>query len=106
MDVTIVEHDTKCIFTDVLKVNGVPVNLLNATIKFVMRAVGCVGVEQTAAIANPPGSDGAVKYQAVIADVARNGDFRQRWRVNFADGSSLSFPNNGYNRVRILPDLV
>ena len=106
MNVTITQNDTKCLFTDVLQVNGVPVNLTNATVMFVMRGVGDVGVSQAAVITNPPGLDGQVKYQPVISDVARSGDFKQHWRVNFGDGTTLSFPNNGYNRVTILPDLV
>jgi len=106
VDVTIKQNDTKCLFTDVLQVNGTPVDLTNAAVIFVMRAVGCIGVSQNAAITNPPGTDGQVKYQPVVSDVARPGDYQQQWRVNFGDGKTLTFPNNGYNRVRILHDLV
>jgi hypothetical protein len=106
MNVTIKQNDTKAIFTDILMVNGVPVDLTNAAVFFVMRGVGNVGVSQAAAITNPPGTNGAVNYHVVAPDVARAGDFKQQWRVNFADATSITFPNNGYNRVTILPDLV
>jgi hypothetical protein len=105
-DVVIKQHDTKAIFTDALRVNGVAVDLTNATITFVMRGVGGVGIEQTAAITNPPGSDGQVNYVPVASDVSVAADYKQQWRVHFSDGKYLTFPNNGYNRVTILPDLV
>lgn len=106
MNVTIKQNDTKCLFTDTLTVNGTPVDGTNATVSFIMRGVGCVGVAQAAAWVNPPGTDGKVQYQPILADVARFGQYQQQWRVTFADSKVLTFPNDGYNIVTILPALI
>jgi hypothetical protein len=47
-----------------------------------------------------------VQYQPILADVARFGQYQQQWRVTFADSKVLTFPNDGYNIVTILPALI
>ncbi len=105
MDAIIKQGDTSGKFTDILKVNGVPVNLTGATVSFVMRAVGRIVVSQAAVITNPPGTNGAVEYQPVTNDVAFAGEFKQQWKAVFSDGKILTFPNNTYNKITILPNL-
>lgn len=37
--------------------------------------------------------------------VAKDGKFKQEWELTFPKGRILTFPNDQYNTVQILPDL-
>jgi hypothetical protein len=104
VNVIIKQHDTKCKFTDVLKVGGVPVDLTGSTVSFLLRSVGGIGIKQAATVPTP--ASGAVEYTPVASDVAAAGEFRQEWEVVDSGGKILTFPNGSYNTVRILPDLA
>jgi hypothetical protein len=47
--------------------------------------------------------DGTFSYQPVATDVAATGKFQQEWEVVYPDTKILTFPNGGYNIVKILP---
>jgi hypothetical protein len=102
VDIAIKRHDTKGKFTDVLKLDGSPVDLTDASVKFLMKKTG-LAISQVATIVSP--TAGSVEYQPTADDVAAKGDFNQEWEVTFVDGSILTFPNDGYNTVKIWDDL-
>jgi hypothetical protein len=101
--VNIKQNDTKGIFLDTLKVDGVPVNLTGTTVYFLLRKVS-VFIRKAATIVEPA-INGDVQYQPVLADVEIPGKYEQEWEVNFGDGRILTFPNGDYNIVNILDDL-
>ena len=101
--VNIKQNDTKGIFLDTLKVDGVPVDLTGTTVFFLLRKV-TVFVRQPATIVGTP-TNGDVKYQPVAVDVEVPGKYEQEWEVDFGDGRTLTFPNGDYNIVNILDDL-
>jgi len=100
--INIKRHDTKGKFVDILKLDGNPINLSGATIKFVLKKPG-LSFKRTAVITNAIG--GAVEYQPVAEDVAQTGRYKQEWEVVFADTQILTVPNGTYNVVNILIDL-
>ncbi len=76
-------------------VDGNPVNLTGATVRFRMRpAAGPASpltVDQPAVIDNAAG--GEVHYAWVAADTDTPGLYLAEWRVTFGDGTIESFPN-------------
>ena len=100
------QHDTKITFTDSPTINGVPVapgDLAGCTLAFLLKDVDNVipPIKQNAMI----NSDGSFSYQPIASDVANVGKFQQEWQVTYPTGQLLTFPNNGYNILKILPDL-
>jgi len=108
-DVSIKRHDDKVEFADTLKVNGVPVDLTDCTVSFLLKKTG-LAIKQAAVIVYPteqadPDKRGKVKYHVTPDDVAVKGKYRQEWEVVFTDDEILTFPNDDYNNVEILEDL-
>jgi hypothetical protein len=105
--VNIKRGDTKGIFVDTLKLDGVPIDLTGSSLKFLMRRQEkpYKHVTQVAEIVAPILGD--VQYQPVLDDVDTAGVFQQEWEVTFPSGKILTFPNaNGaYNTVNITLDL-
>jgi hypothetical protein len=101
--VNIKQNDTKGIFLDTLKVDGVPVNLAGTSIFFLLRKAGLI-IRQPATVVGPP-SNGDVSYQPVVNDVAIAGKYEQEWEVLFGDSRILTFPNGDHNVVNILDDI-
>src|SRR5580765_6545913 len=100
--VNIKQHDTKGIFTDTLKVDGVVVNLTGCTVRFLLRKPGLT-ITQSATVVTPLAGD--VSYQPVAGDVSETGKYQQEWEVTFGDSRILTFPNGDYNVVIIEDDL-
>ena len=106
MIATIKQNDTKPIFKDSSpSIDGVPLtpaDVVGCTLKFLMKnADGSVAVSQVATI-NP---DATFSYQPILADVSTPGQYRQEWQMTYSNGKTITFPNNDYNTVNILPDL-
>jgi hypothetical protein len=101
------QHDTKIIFKDTPTIDGVavsPPTFNGATLTFLLKDANLVppfAVKQPAVI-NP---DGTFQYQPLPTDVANAGDFQQEWEVVYPGGAILTFPNNGWNVVKIISDL-
>lgn len=110
--VRIKRGDTKGLFVDTLKVNGVPVDITGCTVRFIMRRVGKPTklVNQLASITSP--TTGDVQYQPVGSDVDTEGKYEQEWEVTFPSTRKLTFPNSDpaadapYNTVLIARDLA
>ena len=100
------QGDTKITFSHTPTINDVPVlpaDLAGCTLKFILRIAddSLPAIERTATI-NP---DATFSYQPIPADVATIGKYRQEWEVTYPDNKELTFPNNGYNIVKILESL-
>lgn len=103
--INIKRGDTKGIFVDTLKVDGVAVDLTGATVRFLMRRTSkpAKSVNQAAAITSP--TTGDVQYQPVAQDIDTEGAYEQEWEVTFQSGKILTFPNGDFNTVNIRRDL-
>jgi len=104
--VTVKQHDTKITFRDTPLINGMavpPANFAGCTVSFLMKGDDTTipAIKQAAVIAG----DGTFSYAPVAGDVASIGNFKQEWEVVYPDSSKLTFPNGGYNLVKIIADL-
>ena len=100
------QNDTKIIFTDIPTIDGVPMlptDLTGCTVKFAMKdPTGVIAPIKQVAVIN---ADGSFSYAPVAGDVANVGKFEQEWELTFPNGKELTFPNNGYNIIKILAEL-
>jgi BppU N-terminal domain len=106
--ITIKRYDTEGKFVDTLKVNGEPIDLTGASVKFLMKR-GTTLISHPATItqtAPPPDpSAGGVEYQPVLADVSTLGKYKHEWEITFGNGKVLTVPNDSYNFIKIIRDL-
>jgi hypothetical protein len=99
------QHDTKITFTDTPTIDNVPVlpaDLSGCTVSFLLKDSTIPKAIKQLAVINV---DGTFSYDPVPADVADIGKFSQEWEVLYPTGKILTFPNNGYNIVKIIADL-
>jgi hypothetical protein len=97
------QHDTKITFRDTPTIDDVPIppgDLAGCTLSFLLKDADTA--IKKAAIINV---DGSFSYDPVPADVATIGKFQQEWELVYPSGKILTFPNNGYNIVKIIADL-
>ncbi len=81
---------------------GVIVDLTGATVKFKMRSKFDATVKiDSAALVVSPGTDGLVEYQWVTADTNTPGWYDAEWEVVFPGGKIETFPNKGYDTIKI-----
>jgi hypothetical protein len=99
------QHDTEITFKDTPTIDGVvvpPSQFSGCTLSFLLKnSDGSIAIKQ-AAIINP---DGTFQYNPIPTDVAAIGKFNQEWEVVYPTGKILTFPNSGYNVVKIIADL-
>ena len=100
------QHDTKITFRDTPTIDGVPMlpaDLVGCTLSFLLKdTAGLItAIKQTAVI----NGDGTFSYDPVAGDVDEVGKFQQEWELVFPSGKILTFPNDGYNIVKIIADL-
>src|SRR6266496_5672585 len=104
------QHDTKITFTDTPTIDGVPIllsALTGCTVSFLLRIKDALtGIKQTAVIQADPDVplQAQFKYDPVGTDVQTAGKYQQEWELVYPSGKILTFPNNGYNIVKILAD--
>jgi hypothetical protein len=108
MAVTIItkQHDTKITFKDTPSINGIvvpPADLAGCTLRFLMKTQD--GSAPPVAKPATINVDGTFSYQPIPADVANIGKFQQEWEVTYPSNQILTFPNNGYNIVKVIADL-
>lgn len=97
------QHDTKITFKDTPTIDGIPMlpaDMVGCTVSFLLKSTD-LAIKQAAII----NGDGTFSYEPVPTDVATVGKFQQEWELLFPSGKILTFPNNGYNVVKILADL-
>lgn len=105
-DITIKQHDTKIRFIYTPKIDKQripPADVAGASLSFMLRN-SSVALKRVAVILDQ-GEYVDFIYDPISDDVAKSGLFRQEWELLTIDGKPLTFPNNGYNIVEILPDL-
>jgi len=80
---------------------GNAVNITGASVQFHMRqrGSGSVKVDKPATISNA--SEGDVIYNWEVEDTNEAGIFEIEWEVTFSDGTVETFPNQGFNVIRI-----
>lgn len=84
---------------------GDPVSLVGAEVTFLMREI-----DSAEAIVNAPAeiisaSAATVRYEWASGDTDVEGGYYSEWEVSFADGTTGTFPNSGYDTIAILEDL-
>jgi hypothetical protein len=97
------QHDTKITFKDTPTIDDVPIlpgDLAGCTLSFLLKDAD-MAIKQAAII----NVDGTFSYDPVPSDVATIGKFQQEWELVYPSGKILTFPNNGYNIVKIIADL-
>lgn len=88
--------------------DGNPVSLVGASVRFhmmdqdenvVITANGVVDPDQT-------NNKGQVSYSWQSTDLANAGVFLAEWEVTFLNSTKETFPNNGYDVVRISKEIA
>ena len=106
--VTLKRNDYGAVLTDTLTINSTACNLTGATVYFCMTALDdeseFTAVKRAATIVDADA--GQVSATILAADTATEGDYRQEWEVVYpSPAQTLTFPNDSYNTIRIIPDL-
>lgn len=101
--ITIKKGDTARAITDVLKLNGSPIDLTDATVKLVWKVDGYTS-KKTAAITDAIA--GAVTYNITKADVAKACTVQLEWEITFSDLSTLTVPTVGHIELYISSSLA
>ena len=94
--------DTAVVFTDTLLINDVAINLTGASVKFLLKDSA---VSFSAAAAIVSAVLGTVSYTPSAGFPTTAGQYFQEWEVTQSNGTILTFPNAGYNRLVIFDDL-
>jgi len=97
------QHDTQITFRDTPTIDGVavpPTQFAGCTLSFLLKGAIKV-IKQTATI----NADGTFQYSPVAGDVDTIDKCQQEWEVVYPSGKILTFPNYGYNIVKIIADL-
>jgi hypothetical protein len=103
--ITTKRNDTKITFTHTPTIDGVtvpPANFAGCTVKFILKIKDApTGIIQTAVI----NLDGTFSYDPIPGDVDTVGTYQQEWEVTYPSSKKLTFPNDTWNIVKIIPDL-
>lgn len=86
--------------------NGAAVNILGATIRFHMRAIGSTQTKVNSAATIVNAATGEVRYNWSASDTNTVGAFQAEFQVTYADGKIETFPNDGYIPVEITDDIA
>ena len=99
-------NDTSPAFQATLKdASDTAVDLTGATLRFHMVTPSGTTVVDAAATA-VTATAGICKYVWATGDTASAGDFSAEFEVTYADSTVETFPNYGYETVRIYEDLL
>ena len=86
--------------------NGDPVDLINANVRFHMRAIGANNTKVDAAAVVITPAAGVVQYNWVAADTDTIGSYQAEFEVTYPDSTVETFPNDGYVRIEIIDDIT
>ena len=86
--------------------NGDPVDLINATVRFHMRAIGANNTTVDAAAVVVSAAAGIVQYNWIADDTDTIGSYQAEFEVTYPDSTVETFPNDGYVRVEIIDDIT
>lgn len=103
--IIIKQGDTQITFKDIPTINNVPLtpaNVVGCTVNFMMKSFdGSTLIRNAGTI----GADASFSYSPTASDVAVPGKFQQEWELIYPGGATLTFPNQSFNVVNILPEL-
>lgn len=85
--------------------NGDPVDLINASVRFHMRAIGANTAVDAAAVVVSAAA-GIVQYNWTATDTDIIGSYQAEFEVTYPDSTVETFPNDGYIRVEIIDDIT
>ncbi len=85
--------------------NGDPIDLINASVRFHMRALGS-NTKVDAAATVISAALGIVQYNWIAADTNTVGTYTAEFEVTYPDATVETFPNNTYIRVEITDDIA
>lgn len=105
IDFYIKRGDTGPSITAVLSDPSGAVDLTGASVKFKLRLAdtGALVVNADATIVTPV--QGSVAYGWESGDTAVAGEYLAEWEVTFQNGEIITFPNDGYLRIKVTGDL-
>jgi hypothetical protein len=86
--------------------NGDPVDLINATVRFHMRAIGANNTTVDAAAVVVSAEAGIVQYNWIADDTDTIGSYQAEFEVTYPDSTVETFPNDGYVRIEIIDDIT
>lgn len=86
--------------------NAVAVNVVGASVKFHMRAIGSNQTKVNAAATIVNADNGEVRYNWTASDTNTVGSYQAEFQVTYADGTIETFPNDGYIPVEITDDIA
>lgn len=86
--------------------SGNPVDLIDATVRFHMRAIGASAVKVDGVVNIINESLGLVQYNWIGADTDSIGSYQAEFEVTYPDGTIETFPNNAYVRIEIIDDIT
>jgi hypothetical protein len=97
------QHDTNIRFNYTPTINGKPLTsdqLEGASVSWLIKG-SALNYKRAAEIT----PEGTFTYDPIDADVAFDGDFYIEWELKDQLGKLLTFPNDGYYQLKIVPDL-
>lgn len=103
MTITIKKNDTRDAIKATLSNESGPVNLTDATVRFLMSKRGTIKVDRQAQIQDA--SAGIVWAIFETGDTDETGLFQAEFEVSFSDGRIGTFPSDGYILIQIINDL-
>jgi BppU N-terminal domain len=94
--------------TTLTDADGTPADISTGTVQFHMRQRGKRTLKVDAEATVIDGTAGIVEYSWTAQDTDTAGIFDIEWEVTYPDGdnSEQTFPNRGFDRVIIDPDLA
>ena len=85
---------------------GVAVNLTSASVKFMMWGQGDTAVKVNAAATITDAALGKVSFTPTTTHTDTPGDYLVEWSVTFGGGAIETFPNSGWQKVRVVDDIA
>ncbi len=101
---TVKQGDTSRLLYDDLHIGGTPINLSGSTVTLVWYNPRTETTSRKSATINVAAS-GSVSYQLTSSDLETAGSYILEWEVEFADGTQVSIPTEGYLKLNIEEDL-
>lgn len=103
-DFSIKAHDVLPTIVAALTVDGVPVNLAGATVRFIMKPTGgTVKVNAPATLVNAAG--GIVRYDWAPGDTDTPGSYQAEWEITWPGPKKQTVPTTSYHTIDVLADL-
>lgn len=104
-DFSLKQHDRKPSIQATLLLDGSPVNLTGATVKFIMATGPGTTPKVNSSAVVVTAASGIVRYDWLAVNTDTAGSFDAEWEVTFSDGTKQTFPTIDYISIDIEADL-